>query len=112
MTQLPRYCLLSDRPQGPQGRHHDPFAGMSSSRPLAPAAAPGLSVGVPGIPRPCGLIFPVCRTCGVQYGAPRDDCPICADERQYVGWHGQEWTNLAELRAAGHRGQVAHEGRG
>jgi hypothetical protein len=56
--------------------------------------------------------LPICRTCGVQYSAPRDDCPICVDERQYVGWDGQEWTNLAELRAAGHRGQVAHEGPG
>ncbi|MGY0488589.1 hypothetical protein [Streptomyces sp. WG-D5] len=29
---------------------------------------------------------PICRTCGVQYAAPRPDCPICLDERQYVGW--------------------------
>jgi hypothetical protein len=56
--------------------------------------------------------LPICRTCGVQYGAPREDCPICLDERQYVGWDGQRWTNLAELRAAGHRGRVAPEGPG
>jgi hypothetical protein len=56
--------------------------------------------------------LPICRTCGVQYGAPREDCPICLDERQYVGWDGQQWTNLAELRAAGHRGRVAPEGPG
>ncbi|HZD68040.1 MAG TPA: MBL fold metallo-hydrolase [Actinomycetes bacterium] len=55
---------------------------------------------------------PICRTCGVQYAAPRDDCPVCADERQYVGWGGQRWTTLAELRAAGHRGRVAEEGPG
>jgi hypothetical protein len=36
----------------------------------------------------------------VQYGAPRANCPICEDERQYVGWDGQQWTTLAELRAA------------
>ncbi|HEY4027591.1 MAG TPA: MBL fold metallo-hydrolase [Candidatus Dormibacteraeota bacterium] len=56
--------------------------------------------------------LPICVTCGVQYGAPRTDCPICEDERQYVGWGGQRWTTLAELRAAGHRGKVAEEGPG
>ncbi|MEV5708670.1 MBL fold metallo-hydrolase [Actinoallomurus sp. NPDC052274] len=56
--------------------------------------------------------LPICRTCGVQYAAPRPDCPICEDERQYVGWDGQRWTTLAELRAAGHRGRVAEEGPG
>jgi hypothetical protein len=56
--------------------------------------------------------LPICSTCGVQYGAPRDDCPICLDERQYVGWSGQRWTTLAELSAAGHRGQIREEGEG
>jgi hypothetical protein len=48
----------------------------------------------------------------VQYAAPRADCPICLDERQYVGWEGQQWTTLAELRAGGHRGRVEEEGPG
>lgn len=48
----------------------------------------------------------------MQYGAPREDCPICEDERQYVGWDGQRWTTLAGLREAGHRGKVAEEGPG
>lgn len=43
----------------------------------------------------------LCRTCGVQFAparvAPRR-CPICEDERQYVGEHGQEWTTVEELR--------------
>jgi hypothetical protein len=56
--------------------------------------------------------LPICRTCGVQYGAERPDCPICVDERQYVGWEGQQWTTLAELRAAGHRGRIEEEGPG
>ncbi|HCU93372.1 MAG TPA: MBL fold metallo-hydrolase [Actinobacteria bacterium] len=56
--------------------------------------------------------LPICRTCGVQYPAPREDCPICLDERQYVGWNGQQWTSLAELKAAGHRGRVEEEGPG
>ena len=55
---------------------------------------------------------PICRTCGVQYGAPRANCLICEDERQYVGWNGQQWTTLAELRAAGHRGRIEEEGPG
>lgn len=48
----------------------------------------------------------------MQYGAARDDCPICDDERQYVGWDGQQWTTLGELRAAGHRGRIEQEGPG
>ncbi len=56
--------------------------------------------------------LPICRTCGVQYAAARADCPICSDERQYVGWDGQQWTTLAELTAAGHRGRIAEEGPG
>jgi hypothetical protein len=56
--------------------------------------------------------LPICRTCGVQYGGPRQDCPICSDERQYVGWDGQQWTTLAELIQAGHAGRLAEEGPG
>lgn len=59
---------------------------------------------------PEGLGLPVCSTCGVQYDAPRIDCPICLDERQYVGWDGQQWTTLARLRADGHRGHLDAEG--
>src|SRR5829696_194593 len=44
----------------------------------------------------------ICVTCGTQYPdtpAPRDQCVICTEERQYVGWQGQRWTTLDELRA-------------
>jgi hypothetical protein len=58
------------------------------------------------------MSHPICVTCGVQYAEPRPDCPICEDERQYVGWDGQRWTTLEELRAAGHRGRVEEEGAG
>jgi hypothetical protein len=58
------------------------------------------------------LDLPICVTCGVQYGGDRPDCPICLDERQWVGWDGQEWTSLARLRAAGHRGRIQDEGPG
>jgi hypothetical protein len=48
----------------------------------------------------------VCRTCGVQH-APSDEppqrCVICEDERQYVGWEGQQWTTLDEMRRDGYR---------
>jgi hypothetical protein len=33
---------------------------------------------------------------------PPDRCPVCEDERQYVGWEGQRWTTLDELRAKHH----------
>ena len=56
--------------------------------------------------------LPICVTCGVQYGAERADCPICLDERQYVGWDGQQWTTLARLAGEGRRGLVRDEGPG
>ena len=43
----------------------------------------------------------VCVTCGMQYAAsekPPDGCPVCLDERQYVGHAGQQWTTLDEYR--------------
>ena len=43
----------------------------------------------------------ICVTCGTQYPAseaPPERCPICEDERQYVGHQGQRWTTPAELR--------------
>jgi hypothetical protein len=52
----------------------------------------------------------ICRTCGIQYpesGEPPAACPICLDERQYVGWGGQQWTTMAEL--AGDRAVVLRE---
>ncbi|HMA46944.1 MAG TPA: MBL fold metallo-hydrolase [Frankiaceae bacterium] len=51
----------------------------------------------------------VCRTCGVQYPpaeTPPPACPICQDERQYVGEGGQRWATLAELATESHRCQV------
>lgn len=56
----------------------------------------------------------LCVTCGTQYGdtpLPPEQCLICNDERQYVGWEGQRWTTLDELRV-GHRNRVAREGPG
>jgi hypothetical protein len=53
----------------------------------------------------------ICVTCGTQYppaDAPPAECPICLDERQYVGHDGQRWTTPAELRA-GHRNEIRDE---
>ncbi len=44
----------------------------------------------------------ICETCGTQFAAseqPPARCPICEDERQYVGWEGQRWTTHEELSA-------------
>jgi glyoxylase-like metal-dependent hydrolase (beta-lactamase superfamily II) len=42
----------------------------------------------------------ICKTCGTQF-PPCDhqpeSCPICMEERQYVGPGGQEWTTLHEM---------------
>lgn len=46
----------------------------------------------------------ICVTCGVQFAAseePPHACPISEDEREYVGYDGQQWTTLAKMRAAG-----------
>lgn len=44
----------------------------------------------------------ICTTCGTQFiesEEPPAVCPVCDDERQFVGWGGQEWTTLDDLRA-------------
>ena len=50
----------------------------------------------------------LCVTCGTQFPAsdtPPARCPICEDERQYVGHSGQQWTTLAELQRD-HRNRI------
>ncbi|MCX6023679.1 MAG: MBL fold metallo-hydrolase [Chloroflexi bacterium] len=56
----------------------------------------------------------LCKTCGVEQArgegdGPPEACPICLDERQYVGWRRQEWTTLEELRRSGHRNELREE---
>jgi hypothetical protein len=54
----------------------------------------------------------ICQTCGVQYpdsDAPPAECPICLDERQYIGHRGQLWTTIEELAASGHANQLRTE---
>lgn len=50
----------------------------------------------------------VCATCGVQHApsaSPPQHCDICEDERQYVGWSGQQWTTLDDIRRD-HRNEI------
>jgi glyoxylase-like metal-dependent hydrolase (beta-lactamase superfamily II) len=50
----------------------------------------------------------ICVTCATQYAdmeTPPERCPVCEDERQYVGLDGQRWTTMAEL-ARDHRCEV------
>jgi hypothetical protein len=52
----------------------------------------------------------ICSTCGTQFAESDDPpagCPICLDERQYVGDGGQTWITPGELAAA-HRIRVEH----
>ena len=56
----------------------------------------------------------ICTTCGTQYpesSTPPEHCVICSEERQYIGWQGQRWTTMTELRA-GHRNRIEPEAPG
>jgi hypothetical protein len=47
----------------------------------------------------------ICETCGVQQPVteqPPSQCAICEDERQYVGWAGQQWTTMSGLASDHH----------
>lgn len=55
----------------------------------------------------------ICITCGTQFAASDrqpEQCPICDDERQFVGWTGQQWTTMEELRHS-HRSSLKQEER-
>ena len=50
----------------------------------------------------------ICVTCGTQFAPSRKPpscCPICLDERQYVGYDGQQWTTHAALLET-HRARI------
>ncbi len=53
----------------------------------------------------------LCKTCGTQFTPspqPPSRCPICEDERQFVGAGGQQWLTLAELQQT-HRNVIREE---
>lgn len=42
----------------------------------------------------------ICATCGTRYANAKtgtDECPVCMDDRQYIGDHGQQWTSYDQL---------------
>jgi len=50
------------------------------------------------------MTYYICVTCGTQFPeseSPPSSCPICSDQRQYIGQSGQQWTTLAEMQAKG-----------
>ncbi len=54
----------------------------------------------------------ICVTCGTQFAessSPPSRCPICEDERQYIGANGQQWTTLAQLQQDHHNVIKNHE---
>lgn len=56
----------------------------------------------------CTMTAYICETCGTQFPEseePPRECPICQDERQYVGHQGQRWTTLDALRSS-HRNRI------
>jgi len=56
----------------------------------------------------------LCVTCGTQFPPadhPPAHCPICDDERQFVGLQGQQWISLEQLRRT-HRNTLFQEGEG
>jgi hypothetical protein len=53
----------------------------------------------------------ICVTCGTQYrqsAAPRPNCLICNDERQYIGLNGQKWTTR-EAMLGRHKNTIKEE---
>ena len=96
---------------------HEPRAANRAADALAnlalddPAAARRVEQGAAAVESDEPTYW-ICRTCGVQYPPslePPAACPICEDERQYVGWDGQQWTTMAELAAARHRNSLREE---
>src|SRR5207253_7792740 len=53
----------------------------------------------------------ICVQCGTQFSEtpePPSSCPICEDERQFVGHEGQDWTTLKRL-TTDHRNRLEEE---
>ena len=48
--------------------------------------------------------YSICTTCGTQFAQSQqqpESCPICTDQRQYIGHSGQQWTTLAAMQEDG-----------
>jgi hypothetical protein len=54
----------------------------------------------------------ICATCGTHFqpsDTPPAVCPICADDRQYIGWDGQAWTTHDAI-AETHQARIEFDG--
>lgn len=54
----------------------------------------------------------ICVTCGVEFTeteAHPASCFVCEDERQYVGWDGQKWTTMTQMKADEYKNEVKDE---
>jgi glyoxylase-like metal-dependent hydrolase (beta-lactamase superfamily II) len=57
----------------------------------------------------------ICVTCGTQFAPseePPRECPICLDQRQYIGKDGQQWTALDKMRQDGYHALIQQEEQG
>src|SRR5688572_995453 len=55
---------------------------------------------------------PICTTCGTQFASMQANpkgCPICLDERQYIGPDGQQWTTLEAMRREEWRNSIREQ---
>ncbi len=54
----------------------------------------------------------ICVTCGSQFEPSEEqprECPICLDQRQYVGHNGQQWTTLTAMQQQGYHSVIKQE---
>ena len=54
----------------------------------------------------------ICVTCGTQFQKsekPPSICPLCEDDRQYVGHKGQQWTTQEQMAQDGYESTVTEE---
>lgn len=54
----------------------------------------------------------ICVTCGSQFAQsqkPPPQCPICLDQRQYIGHQGQQWTTLSKMQQDGYQNIMQQE---
>ncbi|HTK10857.1 MAG TPA: MBL fold metallo-hydrolase [Ktedonobacteraceae bacterium] len=51
----------------------------------------------------------MCATCGTQFQLSEEapsHCPICEDQRQYIGHQGQQWTSIETLQSQGYKNTI------
>src|SRR5579864_5466531 len=85
----------------------------AATSPSGQFAAAGYIIDDACLPEP-PLPTHICVTCGTQFPGterPPERCPICEDERQYLGLQGQQWIALEDLRTA-HRNALYQESPG